>query len=328
MIKPVFDCHTVCFQCRGFDCDLDNCCNECLEWSQEEMKAYIKHCKLLLRKDKRGKDSLPKPPSSPGPSPLPSQPLILTASNFDSRINNQIAELSLSFDQKLESLTNVLLSKISLLQPSVQSRCQLGCLNISSAAPPVVPVRCPSSGLDTPPLKPEHTVGFHQEYLGDGDGWVPSGSRISFPLVQGTDYDRGVRSALAADAQVPLAFAEAPAPVQVSAASASAGAPVPLAVAEAPAFVHGSVSAVSASVQVPSAVAEAPSQVACACDHLLCGPPVASSSTAEQAEEEEDDAALVVSNPPVMNKALARLAAFIHDEYPKSCPLSAPPLQF
>ena len=156
MIKPVFDCHTVCFQCRGFDCDLDNCCDECLEWSQEETEASIKHRKLLVRKDKRGKDSLPKPPSSPGPSPLPSQPLILTASDFDSRISNQIAELSLSFDQKLESVTNVLLSKISLLQPSVQSRCQLGCLNISSAAPPVVPVRCPSSGLH-----PE-TTGLHQ----------------------------------------------------------------------------------------------------------------------------------------------------------------------
>ena len=155
---------------------------------------------------------------------------------------------------------------------------------------------------------------------------MPSGSRIPFPLVQGTDYDRGVRSALAADAQVPLAFAEAPAPVQVSDASASAGAPVPLAVAEAPAFVHGSVSVVSASVQVPSAVAEAPSQVAGVCDHPLYGPPVASSSTAEQAEEEEDDAASVVSSPLVMNKALARLAAFIRDESSKSRPLSAPPL--
>ena len=85
------------------------------------MEAYIKHRKLLVRKDKRCKDSLPKPPSSPGPSPSPSQLLTLTASDVDTLISNQIAELSSSFDQKLESLTNVLLSKISLLQPSVQS---------------------------------------------------------------------------------------------------------------------------------------------------------------------------------------------------------------
>ena len=31
MSKPGFDRHTVCFQCRGFDCDIDNHCDECLE---------------------------------------------------------------------------------------------------------------------------------------------------------------------------------------------------------------------------------------------------------------------------------------------------------
>ena len=53
--------------------------------------------------------------------------------------------------------------------------------------------------------------------------------------------------------------------------------------------------------------------------------PVAASSTLESAEEEDDDVASVVPNPPVVNKTLARLASFIHDSYPESRPLSAPP---
>ena len=101
MSNPVFERQIVCFQCRSFDCDFDNHCDECLEWSQEEMEAYVKHRKLFAHKDKRKKDSLPKPPSSPGLSPTPSQPLSLTVTDIDNRISSQLAELSSSFDQKL-----------------------------------------------------------------------------------------------------------------------------------------------------------------------------------------------------------------------------------
>ena len=65
------------------------------------MEAYVKHRKLPIRKDKQRKDSLPKPPSSPGPSPLPSQPLTLTVTDIDNRISSQLAELSSSFDKSL-----------------------------------------------------------------------------------------------------------------------------------------------------------------------------------------------------------------------------------
>ena len=46
MSNPLFDDHTVCFKCRGFDCSHDKKCDECLDWSLEEMKAYVKHCKF------------------------------------------------------------------------------------------------------------------------------------------------------------------------------------------------------------------------------------------------------------------------------------------
>ena len=56
--------------------------------------------------------------------------------------------------------------------------------NVLSTASLMVLVRCPSSWLDVPPQNPESTVRLHREFLGDGDGWVPSGSRIPSPLVQ------------------------------------------------------------------------------------------------------------------------------------------------
>ena len=42
MSKTVFDRHTVCHKCRGFDRLLDKRCDECLDWPQEEMEAYVK----------------------------------------------------------------------------------------------------------------------------------------------------------------------------------------------------------------------------------------------------------------------------------------------
>ena len=81
--------------------------------------------------------------------------------------------------------------------------------NPSSAAPPAVPVLCPSPGLDLPPSNPEGTVGFHQEFLGKGVGPVPSGSRVPFPLAQ--SYVRDSGSIMSADAQVPPVVVEVPA---------------------------------------------------------------------------------------------------------------------
>ena len=74
------------------------------------MKAYVKHRKLCARKDKLRKDYLFKPPSSLGPSPTPSQPLSWTVTDIDNRISNQLSKSLSSFDQKLQSLTNVLLT--------------------------------------------------------------------------------------------------------------------------------------------------------------------------------------------------------------------------
>ena len=55
-------------------------------------------------------------------------------------------------------------------------------------------------------------------------------------------------------------------------------------------------------------------------------PPVAGTSAPGPAEEEDDYVASVVSNPPVVDKSVARFVTFIHEQYPESHPLSAPSL--
>ena len=110
MSKTIFDRHTVCHKCRGWDCFLDKRCDECLDWSQEEMEAYVKHRKSLISKDKKGKDSLPKPPPSPGPVQSTPPSVTLSVSDVDNRISSQLSEMSASFDRKLEALQALLLS--------------------------------------------------------------------------------------------------------------------------------------------------------------------------------------------------------------------------
>ena len=107
MSKTVSDCHTVCFKCRGFDCSVDKRCDECLDWSQEEMEDYAKHCRSLLSKDKGWKDYLPKSLSPLGPVQPPSPPLTLSLSDVDDRITSHITTLSECFDRKFDALTNV-----------------------------------------------------------------------------------------------------------------------------------------------------------------------------------------------------------------------------
>ena len=59
--KFTFDTHTLCLSCRGVECDLENFCSECQDWSMEDREAYVKHLNKLKRqresKDRRGSRS-------------------------------------------------------------------------------------------------------------------------------------------------------------------------------------------------------------------------------------------------------------------------------
>ena len=51
MSKKSADRHTVCITCRGFDCDINNRCEECLEWSEDDIVAYAKYRKSLKSRE-------------------------------------------------------------------------------------------------------------------------------------------------------------------------------------------------------------------------------------------------------------------------------------
>ena len=51
MSKKTADRLTLCVSCRGFDCDVDSHCEECMEWPEEEVRLYAKYRKSLKFKD-------------------------------------------------------------------------------------------------------------------------------------------------------------------------------------------------------------------------------------------------------------------------------------
>ena len=126
------------------------------------MEAYVKHGKSLVSKDKKGKDSLHKPPSFPGPVQSSSPSVTLSVSDVDNRISSQLTEIFVSFDRKLEALQTLLLSNFSSMQnlDPVSMSARLS-HNVSFPAQLEVPVPGPSYGLEVSPHDPESTVGFN-----------------------------------------------------------------------------------------------------------------------------------------------------------------------
>ena len=125
MSKKLADRHTLCVSCRGFDCDLNNRCEECLEWSEEEVLKYMKYRKSLKsRESSSRKTSVPTPPLTtsgpspqppPQPAPLPTQPTApLPALQPAPRpaqrddIQSQVDSLSFNFQSLSETLTSQL----------------------------------------------------------------------------------------------------------------------------------------------------------------------------------------------------------------------------
>ena len=98
MSKKTADRHTLCVNCRGFDCDINTRCGECLEWPEEEVKLYAKYRKSLKSKDSssKSKTTAPPPPSASRPSPQPS-----TRDDLQSQVDS----LSITVNSLTESLS-------------------------------------------------------------------------------------------------------------------------------------------------------------------------------------------------------------------------------
>ena len=134
MSKKSADRHTICVQCRGFDCDVNARCEECLEWSEDEIAKYAKYRKSLKsRESSSRKTSLPPPPlttsgpssqpsphPAPQPAPLPAQqPAPLPAhpsappSATRDHLQSQMDSLAANFVALSESLSSQLSSFLS-----------------------------------------------------------------------------------------------------------------------------------------------------------------------------------------------------------------------
>ena len=111
MSAKTADRHTVCVVCRGYDCNLDTRCEECIEWPDEEVRLYAKMRKSL--KSKGSSKHRPKPSASsppPAASVPPSQPHAVDA------LQSMMSSLSDSLFNRMDALQASLASSVP--QPS------------------------------------------------------------------------------------------------------------------------------------------------------------------------------------------------------------------
>ena len=196
MSKKLADRHTVCVSCRGFDCDVDCRCDECLEWSEEEIIKYAKYRKSLKsRESSSRKPAVPAPPLTtsgpspqppPQPAPLPAQqPAPLPAQPPGPRpaqrddLQSQVDSLSSNFQSLSDTLTAQLRDFMFMFGGQNQSSCQ------------------PRLGPDAGGAHPGETVGENRMFQGEGapsrtplasqQGFQPSGA---FTAPQQAPYNR------------------------------------------------------------------------------------------------------------------------------------------
>ena len=160
MCKKSDDRHTFCISCKGFDCDINNRCEECLEWSEDDIIKYAKYRKSLKSRESssRAKTSVSTPPltpsgRSPQPAPQPApqttqQPAPRPAQRDD--IQSQVDSLTLNF----KSLSDTLTSQLSDIMT------QFLCQNQSS--------RQPRLGPDAGESHPGKTAGESRMFQGEG----------------------------------------------------------------------------------------------------------------------------------------------------------------
>ena len=109
MSAKTADRHTLCVVCRGFDCNLDFRCEECIEWPDEEVRSYAKYHKSLNR-SKKNKPSATPPPPPPDSVPS-SQPDALAAmQNQVDSLNVTVHNLDDSLSARLDALAASLVS--------------------------------------------------------------------------------------------------------------------------------------------------------------------------------------------------------------------------
>ena len=173
MSKKSADRHTVCISCRGFDCDINNRCEECLEWSEEDIIAYAKYRKSLKSRESSSskKSKIPLTPLTPSrptplpaqqPAPRPSQPAPRPTQRDD--LQSQFDSLSHNFHALSNNLTTQLTDFMSQFltqnQSSRQTRLE------------------PDAGES----RPDQTAGESRMFQGEGSSQPDTSGPSSCPL--------------------------------------------------------------------------------------------------------------------------------------------------
>ena len=210
--KLVYDRHNFCTKCRCFECSLDSRCDECVDWSRDEMEAYIKHRRSLKAKDIKVKDPLSRPPS-PSDAPVPSaQLLTATSDDVDRRIARFGQELSTSFTGQFNDISSFLRTSFNQLSQDITAK--IASNHASFAAPPEVSVADWTLSHQPSPLPPVATVGQHREFqVQGGVDWEPL--MTTHPLPSGESIARG--SMLGEQVQISPGHLEFSAPTSGSA---------------------------------------------------------------------------------------------------------------
>ena len=105
------DKHLNCIKCRGYECSVELRCEECKDWSKEEMLAHEKIRKSLASKSKgRGKSSSSKSNKKPASSPSTSVTLDLE-DRFEAQHDRMLREM----DERMDLLSSSLLGQIKNL---------------------------------------------------------------------------------------------------------------------------------------------------------------------------------------------------------------------
>ena len=102
------DKHLFCTKCRGSECSMNSRCDECMQWTKEEMEKYVKLRKSLSSKSKRSKSS---PPRS-----------IPHARDSDVNFATQLDSTQKSVDDKIEAMSVNLMARFSSMLENFQSR--------------------------------------------------------------------------------------------------------------------------------------------------------------------------------------------------------------
>ena len=114
------DKHLFCIKCRGYECSVELRCDECKDWSKEEMLAHEKVRKSLASKNKgRGKSSSV---SSKSGKRSASPPSTSVSADIDDRLKEQHDKLVKEMDDRMELLMSSLLGQIKALIGSEKSQ--------------------------------------------------------------------------------------------------------------------------------------------------------------------------------------------------------------